>query len=295
MALNKRKITVSRYSGFCDGVQRAFEMVQRASQDTKARRPIFVLDSLVHNNEVVKKIEKMGIKKINFPKDPKKFFNSLKKNQIGTLIITAHGVDPKIYALAKKKRIDIIDTTCPKVIKVQRLAKIHSERGNQVVLVGEKKHKEIRGIFGWSGKKAIIIENENDAKKIILEPRKPIIIISQTTQKQDLINRIVKIIKKKYPQAEFINTLCLATQNRQNEIKKLARKNEVVIVVGSKESANSTHLWEIAKKINPQSYFIQKAKDLEKIELKNAITIGVSAGASTPQWIIEEAFNFLNS
>lgn len=287
------KVTLSQYAGFCDGVKRAYEIVKKASEDPKVKGPIFVLDSLVHNEEVVKKIEDLGIKKINFPEDIEKFFGSLKKDEIGTLIITAHGVGPRIYELAKERGIDIIDTTCPKVMKVQRLAKLYSEKNFQVIVIGEKDHKEVRGIYEWSGNKAFIIQNEKDLKDLKLDPSQKIVILSQTTQNQKLVEKLSGIIGKKYPKAESINTLCLATENRQSEVRSLAKKNEAVIVIGSPTSANSTHLWEIAKEINPRSYFIEKSNDIRKISLENIKKVGISAGASTPSWTIEDVLNFL--
>lgn len=290
-----KKVTLSKYAGFCDGVKRAYEMVQKTAKDSNIKKPVFVLDSLVHNGEVVKKIESLGIKKINFPENIEKFFKNLKKNEIGTLVITAHGVGPKIYELARKKGIDIIDTTCPKVIKVQRLGKLYSEKNYQVIIIGDKNHKEVRGILEWSNGKAFIVENEDDLDRIKLDPARKIMIISQTTQNQKLVEKLTKILEKKYSKVESINTLCFATQNRQEEVRKLAQKNEAIIVIGSSQSANSTNLWKIAKEINPESYFIEKLNDIRKIGLKNIKKIGISAGASTPNWIIEEILTFLKT
>jgi len=288
------KITLSKYAGFCNGVQRACDIVEKISKDKKVKRPIFVLGSLVHNNDVVKKIEKMGIKKIHFDGDFSKVFDSRRK--IGTLVVTAHGIGPEFYKLAKEKNINIIDTTCPKVTRVQILSKLFSEKKYQVVIIGEKKHKEVKGIFEWSGKRAIIVDSEKDIKNIELSSKEKIIIISQTTQEKDLIRLITEKLKTKFPKrVKSFNTLCNATYNRQGEIKKTARNNDLVIVIGSPDSANSTHLWKIAKRINPRSYFIERASDIKKNWLKNIEKIGISAGASTPPWIIEEVCKFIEN
>ena len=143
------KIILSQFAGFCDGVRRAFEIVQNIESE-KIKKPVYVLGSLVHNQDVVKKIEEKGIHKIDMQK-----FLEAKPGEIGTVIITAHGAGPKIYEIAKEKNIDVIDTTCPKVIKVQRLAQVYSKRGYDIILVGDKNHKEVQSIFEWGDEKAV--------------------------------------------------------------------------------------------------------------------------------------------
>lgn len=281
-------ITLSKHAGFCDGVARAYEMVEKIVKDPKIKKPIFVLGSLVHNSDVVGRIEKWGAKKIDL-----ETLRKIESEKVGTLVITAHGVGPKIYALLKKKNINTIDTTCPRVIKVQRLAKLFEEKKYQIVIVGEREHKEIKGIFGWARNKAKIVETEKALKRLKLNSQKPIAVISQTTQNQDFLNRTSKYIKQKYPQAEIVDTICLATQHRQSEVKKLAIENDAVVIIGSPESANSNRLWEVAKEINLRSYFVQRAGRLKKSWFRNVKKIGVTAGASTPEWIIEDVIKKL--
>lgn len=281
------KITLSKHAGFCDGVARAFDMVEKIAQNPKTKKPIYVLGSLVHNSDVVKKIEEWGVKKIDLKTLQKMSpFDKLRARKIGTLIITAHGIGPKIYELIKKKKIDVVDTTCPRVIKVQRLAKIFLERDYQIVIVGENNHKEIKGIFGWSGEKARIIETENELKKLRLDPRRKIAVISQTTQNKDFVGSANRHIQKKYPHAEIVGTVCEATHDRQNEVKKLANLNDAVVIIGSPESSNSTRLFEVAKRINSRSYFVERAEQLQKKWFSKIKKVGVTAGASTPDWII---------
>lgn len=272
----------------------AYDIVEKLAKNKKVQRPIFVLGSLVHNLDVVKKIEKLGIEKIDFDGDVERFF-SKNKGKVGTIVIRAHGIGPEFYRYAKMNKVNIVDTTCPKVIKVQRLAKFYSDKGWEVLIIGEKDHKEVKGINEWSEKRAKIIENEKDFKKLKLDQKKKIAIISQTTQSEDFVKMISEKIKKKYSQAEIFNTLCVATHNRQEEIKKIASKNDVIIVIGSSKSANSTHLWQISKKINSRSYFVQDLKDLKKKWFENCSSVGISAGASTPPWIIGEICSFVKN
>lgn len=285
------KIVLSKYAGFCGGIERAYEMATKASKNKKTKKPIFMLGSLAHNKDVVRKIEEAGIKKIKFDGNLKKLFDS--KRKIGTLVITAHGIGPKIHELCKQKGIDIIDTTCPRVIKVQRLAELFSRKGEKTIIIGGKKHKEVKGTREWSRGKAIVIENEKDLKKIKWGENERINILSQTTQNEKFIKKFISLIKVKYPNSKFINTICLATSNRQKEVRMMAKKCDVMIVIGSPKSSNSTNLWKIAKEINPKSYFIERSENINRKWLKDFQKIGVTAGASVPSWIIDEVCFFL--
>ncbi len=285
------RIKLSKYAGFCDGVKRAYEIAIRTSRSKEVKKPVFVLGSLAHNEDVVKKIEEAGINKIKFDGNLKKIFDP--KRKIGTLIITAHGIGPKLFEICRKKRIDVIDTTCPKVLKVQRLAEIFSKKGEKIIIIGEKKHKEIKGTKEWSGGKAVIVENRNDLKNIKWDKNEKINILSQTTQNEEFVEEFVDLIRAKYPKSEFINTICLATSNRQNEVRKMAKNSDMMIIIGSPKSSNSTHLWEISKENNPKSYFVENSKNINKEWFKNSKKIGISAGASVPPWIIDEVCYFV--
>lgn len=277
------KITLSQFAGFCDGVRRAFEIVQNIESE-KIKKPVYVLGSLVHNQDVVKKIEEKGIHKIDMQK-----FLEARPGEIGTVIITAHGAGPKIYEIAKEKNIDVIDTTCPRVIKVQRLAQVYSKRGYTIVLVGDKEHKEVQSIFEWGGSQAVLVSNEEDLENIDLGNSERIVILSQTTQNKDFVDKVFESIKNKYPEVEISDTICLATEQRQSEIKKMALESNAVVVIGSPESANSNRLHEIAKELNGKAIFIERAEDLPGKEFFEKMEkVVVTAGASTPDWIIEK-------
>lgn len=278
------KITLSQFAGFCDGVERAYEMVLALDME-KTKKPVFVLGSLVHNPEVVKKIEDKGILKMEYES-----FFKMRGGGVGTIIITAHGSGPKIYEIAREKNIEVIDTTCPKVIKVQRLAKVFSERGYQIVLVGDKNHKEVKGIDEWGGGKSSVVSSEEDLKNIDLSRFLKIAILSQTTQSEKFFVMVAERIKDKYAKKEILvfNTICATTYERQEESKKMARENDVLLVIGSKTSANSGRLWEIGREVNEKTYFIENASEIESDWLSQEKSVGIAAGASTPPWIIEE-------
>jgi 4-hydroxy-3-methylbut-2-enyl diphosphate reductase len=281
------KICLSRYAGFCDGVRRAYEMVETLDI-SRMKKPVCMLGSLVHNRDVNKKIKKRGIQEIS----PEFFFRS-RLGEIGTLIITAHGAGPNVFKAAGEKKIKVINATCPKVIRVQKLAETYSRRGNKIIIIGDRDHKEVKGIDAWSGEKCLIISQEKDLKKMNFSPKSRIIILSQTTQDKEFFKKTAKKIKEKYSKAKTVPTICDATERRQKEIKKLAARNDLILVIGGKESANSRRLFEIASKINPKTYFIENIKEIKPTWLFGVKKIAVSAGASTPDWIIKEIMDYL--
>jgi len=276
------KMSISQYAGFCDGVKRAYEMVRDIDME-QVSRPVFILGSLVHNQDVAKKVEEKGIVKISWEE-----FQKSKPGEVGTLIITAHGFGPKVYALAQEKGVRIIDATCPKVIKVQRLAKIYHERGYEIVLIGDKEHKEVVSIFEWGGEKAQIVSSEKDWEGLKIDSGSKMAVLSQTTQDLDFFRRTVDFIQSQKKDVRIIDTICLATHNRQEEIRKLAASHDCVVVVGSPDSANSNRLYKLAKKENEKVFFVENSQQLSREWFLGAENIALTAGASVPGWIIDE-------
>ncbi len=276
------EIYLSQYAGFCDGVKRAYALVTSLKMKT-LKEPVCILGHLVHNENVAQKVKEKGIKEIS----RQELFSS-SRGEIGTLIITAHGVGPDIYAEAQKKQIELIDTTCPKVIKVQRLAQVFAKRGYGIILVGDAGHKEVEGINAWGNNKAEVVSQIDDLKKISFPRDKKIIVLAQTTQNEDFFEEVTQFVKKKFTQAEIISTLCYATHERQKETKKLAQQNDVMIIIGSPTSANSRRLFDISSSLNLQTYFIAEAYELKKDWFQKAQKVAITAGASTPSWVIEE-------
>lgn len=272
---NKPKITIGCHSGFCFGVKRAYDL---ACVNSKNCENVFILGKLVHNNDVCKDLQKKGIKEI-------RSINNIKE---GTIIFTAHGIGPELYEKASQKGIKIIDTTCPKVVKAQRLAENYAEKKWEVVVFGDKKHKEVKSIKEWSKNKAKIIASFNEARKLKLNKRKKYCLISQTTQNVVEFKKIKNYFSRNLSNFAYFNTICDSTDNRQNEVRRLTKLNDTVFVVGGRDSANSRRLYEIAKSLNPKSYFIENASQLKKKWLRNAKKIAITAGASTPEWIIKE-------
>ena len=282
-------IFVSQFGGFCDGVKRAYDVVKNLSLEN-VKKPVFVLGSLVHNDDVVRQIEKRGIGKIS-----QEDFEKSKKGEIGTIIITAHGVSPLVFEKIREKGIELLDTTCPKVTRAQRLTRNYIQRGEQVILVGDKEHKEVQGIWEWGEKKPFIVSSLEEAKRLKVPREKKTFIVSQTTQEKELVNEIFRQIKKKVDDVELTDTICNSTKNRQEEIKKLAKKVQAVLVVGGQYSANTRRLFEISKKINEKTFFIERAQDFSSRSIGKIKKIAIAAGASTPEWIISEVVRKLQS
>jgi (E)-4-hydroxy-3-methyl-but-2-enyl pyrophosphate reductase len=276
------KIIVGKHSGFCFGVRRAYDLTCVNSKDPASSAgkcdKVFILGKLVHNNDVCQDLYKRGIKEIKALSDIKD----------GTVIFTAHGVGPGFYEKASAKGLKIIDTTCPKVMKAQRLAKNFTEKKYQVLVFGDKNHKEVKSIFEWSGGKTKIVGSLAEAKKLKLNKAKKYCLISQTTQNVEEFKKIITYFQNTLENFTYIDTICPSTDDRQKEVRNLARKNDVVIVIGGKDSANSRMLYEISKKINKKSFFIESGKELKKKDFFGATKIAISAGASTPEWIIKK-------
>ena len=269
------KITAAKHSGFCFGVKRAYDL---ACQNSKKCKKLYILGKLVHNNDVCRDLKKRGVREIRSINDVKE----------GTIIFTAHGIGPSLYEKARKKGLKIIDTTCPKVMKAQRLAKNFAGKDCQIIIFGDKNHKEVKSIFEWSGKKAEIIGSLAELKKIKIYKNKKYCLVSQTTQNTQEFEKIVGYLMGKLKNFFFFNTICESTNDRQEEVRKLAKHNDAVIVIGGRDSANSNMLYEISKKINPKTFFIENAKQLKKSWFDGIKRIAISAGASTPEWIIND-------
>lgn len=269
------KITISSYAGFCFGVDRALQMMERVIKTSK--KPILMLGSLVHNEHVVSDLKKKGVEIIK----------SLDQAKDGTLVITAHGIDPKVIITAKTKNLYVINTTCPMVIKVHELAKLLLHQGYQIVIFGDRDHMEVKGINGAIDGRAIILGSVTEAKNFDWSRCKKVGLVSQTTQSIDDFDQLVRFIRERVDELKIFDTICESTRGRQEDIKKLARENEAVVVIGSKTSANTNRLYEAALRINKKTYFVQDKNDLKLDWFLDSKSIGISAGASTPKEVIK--------
>lgn len=272
------KIIQAEHSGFCYGVDNAIKIANKTILEN-TKRAIYMLGELVHNEEVVKKIKKQGIK----------FASNIKAIPDKSLVIlSAHGHSPIVYEEAKKKNLQIIDATCPMVTKVHVLGKILANKNFFTVIIGDKKHSEVKAIFDQvksATDKVKVIESVEQAKKIGKLPK--IGIISQTTQSVEQFSEIVAEIAKHSDDIQIFNTICDATRFRQSSAKELAQKVDLMIVIGSFHSANTKRLTSLCAE-NIETHQVNSSEELEKKWFKNKKTIGITAGASTPDWVITD-------
>ena len=297
------KISLTKNCGFCGGVQRAFSIVKKEFKDKSLKRRVFILGSLVHNENVMDMIKQWGIKKI-------KTLRSVKAGDV--VIITAHGVRKDVMEQVLAKGCKLFNATCPKVSIIHKKVMDHHEKGFKVVIFGDREHKEVKGINGWCEGKASVVSDLADAKVLVKKwtmdkdkdkDKDPIIIVSQTTQNADHYQQVCDVLFRGANNAgrkiKSINTICDATFSRQKEAKEVAKRNDAVVVVGSKKSANTRRLWHIAKKINPLTVWIEglQKNAISKIKkiTKEAKSVVIISGASTPQWDIQRVAVFLRN
>ncbi|OPY58925.1 MAG: hypothetical protein A4E55_00531 [Pelotomaculum sp. PtaU1.Bin035] len=267
------EVRVAGKAGFCFGVNRAIKMAQATVNE--AVGPIYCLGSLIHNPQVVAYLNEMGIREIS----------NLEKVNGGTLLIRSHGVEPAVLDAARARGLNIVDATCPFVRRAQILARDLTDEGFQVVVVGDKCHPEIRGIIGWTGNVALVVENPGEAGLI---KAGKLGIVAQTTQLLENYNSVIEAISKTGAELKAFNTICNATTERQQAALDLARQVDVMIVVGGKNSANTRKLASICRESGTTTYHVETAGELDPAWFRGVKIAGLTAGASTPDWIIEE-------
>ncbi|MCF7916378.1 MAG: 4-hydroxy-3-methylbut-2-enyl diphosphate reductase [Candidatus Omnitrophica bacterium] len=267
------KIEVAKSAGFCIGVKKALEI---AKNSAKSNQQIYMLGDIVHNEEVIKDMQKIGIKKIN----------RLASGKNKTILIRAHGAPKSIHKSAKKYGYKIIDATCPMVKEIHKIAQNQEKKGYTIIVIGDKNHDEVKGIVGQLNKQAIVISPNLPIKSKQFKNIDKAAIVTQSTQNIEKVKKIVDKINKYIPDLKFINTICGPTQQKQNEIKNIAKNNEIVLIIGSKMSANTKRLYQISKNINFRTYWIENKNNIQLSWLEGINSVGIAAGASTPENII---------
>jgi len=267
-------IEIAEYSGYCFGVKRAITITEKTiNKYKKTNGKIYTLGEIIHNSGVVKELSKKGL---SVAKDEKEITPG------NVLIVRSHGMSPVLLEKIKSKNVKIVDATCPFVKKAQSKAKYLSQNGYFVVIIGNKNHPEIKGIKEHveDSNCCMVIENAEEVSK--LRKKKRIGVVVQTTQTSENFESIACRILEKAKEILIENTICSITKNRQNSARKLAKKTDVMIVVGGKRSANTTHLAEISKKYNTGTYHIENFKEINAEWFNGAKKVGIVGGASTP-------------
>lgn len=272
------KIELAKSAGFCFGVKRAIDSVYELLEEEKK---VYTLGPIIHNEQVVVDLEEKGVEVVS---DIEQI-----SNDEATLVIRSHGVSKAVVDKLESKKIAFQDATCPFVKKIHKTVQEYSQKGYQIVIIGTASHPEVQGILGWTENKGFVIENHKDAETFELEEESSkICIVAQTTFNYKKFQELVEIISKKGYDILAVNTICNATSTRQEEAEKLAKTSDAMIVIGGKHSSNSRKLYEICKNQCENTFFIQTADDLKEISLQSFTSLGITAGASTPNNIIQE-------
>ena len=276
------KVKVAETAGFCFGVKRAVDKVYELI-DTE-QKPIYTLGPIIHNEGVVADLEARGVHVIT-EADLDSPDDTL---QNGTVVIRSHGVGKAIYDKLKEKNISYVDVTCPFVLKIHRIVEKESLAGNHIIIIGDKDHPEVQGICGWCQGPYTVIRNKEEAEAFVPPKGKKISIVSQTTFNYNKFKDLVEIFLKKSYDSTVLKTICNATEERQTEARAIARKVDAMFVVGGRHSSNTQKLYEICKEECKNTYFIETLVDLESKPFQSFGRVGITAGASTPNKIIEE-------
>ena len=277
------EIRLAKSAGFCFGVKRAVEQVydQAAGGDQ-----IYTYGPIIHNEEVVKDLQEKGVTVLHSPEE-------LEKITEGTVIIRSHGISKDIYEKIEKQGLECVDATCPFVKRIHNVVEKENANGRKIVIIGDPKHPEVEGIKGWASKECYIVENEKQIEELRLNKDDKICIVSQTTFNYKKFQELVEIFSKKGYDVIVVNTICNATETRQTEARGIASRVDAMIVIGGANSSNTRKLYEICNKECKHTFFIQTQDDL-KFELPDAVElVGITAGASTPNNIIEVVQNYV--
>jgi (E)-4-hydroxy-3-methyl-but-2-enyl pyrophosphate reductase len=274
------KVNLARSAGFCFGVKRALDIAFKTAQPG-AR--VCMLGDIVHNEDVIKEIRGAGIKKIS----------RLGRGKGKILLIRAHGACITTSKKAKALGYEIVDATCPMVKEIHRVAQKMEKNGYKIIIIGDRKHDEVHGIIGQLKNKALVIEASEKVPLGRIRGIKKAAVLSQSTQNLEKVLPIIEELKRRIKEVKFFNTICRPTRIKQEEIKTLPLKNDVMLVIGSKTSANTRRLFEISKALNKRTYRIRSRNEIDPAWFKNSKEVGITAGASTPQWITEEVVRYI--
>lgn len=272
------KVVLARTAGFCFGVKRAVDAVY---DEIEKGDKVYTYGPVIHNEEVIKNLAEKGVELIKSDEE-------LKALTEGTIIIRSHGVSERIYDIIKQNNLNMVDATCPFVLKIHKIVKEQTEAGRHIIIVGSEKHPEVQGIIGWCLNNYTVIENKEDAESFDLSSNSKVCIVAQTTINYNNFQDVVEIITEKGYDIIVLNTICNATKERQTEAKELAKASDAMIVIGDMHSSNTQKLYEISKAECENTYYIQTLKDLDLEKLKSFRSVGITAGASTPNNIIKE-------
>lgn len=274
------EIFLADKAGLCFGVKRAL----KTAFETAGKGSVYCYGPLIHNPQEVDRLRRAGVETVED-------FSSLGPKDF--LIIRSHGVPPQVLAQARENGLQIIDLTCPFVGKAQRDAELLQKEGYQVIVIGEKKHPEVQGILGYAGDDAVVVETVEEVESLKFKNR--LGVVAQTTQSYGNFSGIVLKLLRLSKELKVFNTICHSTKERQDAARVLAGQVDVMLVVGGRNSANTTRLASICRQEGKATYHIEVAQEIKPEWLKGAANVGVTAGASTPDWVVEGVMKILES
>lgn len=284
------EIRLAECAGFCFGVRRAVDTVYEQLEKGKT---IYTYGPIVHNEEVVRELKEKGVKVLENKEALQMLPNCKAGEESAAVIIRAHGIPEEIYEMLEQKGLECIDATCPFVKRIHKIVREEGEKGNHIVIVGNSGHPEVEGIVGWCSGPVTVLETPEEAESFSLSGDEKICIVSQTTFNYNKFQYIVEIFEKKGYNVSVVNTICSATEERQRSARALAAEADVMIVIGGRHSSNTRKLYEICSEECANTYFIQTLDDL-RLELPKTVgLVGITAGASTPNNIIEEVQKYV--
>ena len=268
------EIIIAENTGLCYGVRRALTIVRRTRD--AAAGPVATLGDLIHNPRVIADLERRGVRSVASPADIRG----------GTVIIRSHGVPPELRRRLLRKKVEVVDATCPIVAGIQKLVEGLSRPGREVVLVGNPGHPEVLGLLGYGRGRVVLVEDEAGARA--LPWRRERAVLAQSTQDEDLFGRVVAALVPRTGELRVHNTICRSVRTRQQATAELAARVDVMFVVGGRASSNTAKLAEIARRIRPRTYLVEDASGIRPQMLRGAKAIGISGGASTPPAVLKE-------
>ena len=274
------KVLLAKTAGFCFGVKRAVDTVYQQVEENKDCK-IYTFGPIIHNDEVIKDMQAKGVTVLEGEED-------LPKAKNGIVIIRSHGVPKRICDRMDELGIQYVDATCPFVKKIHRIVRREGENGREIVIIGNANHPEVEGIRGWCVSKVTVIGTEEEAEEFEPNSDTGVCVVSQTTFNYNKFNKLVEILSKKRYDILVLNTICNATEERQQEARKIAADVDAMIVIGGRHSSNTQKLFEICKEECKNTYYIQTLEDLDVHSMQSMSCVGITAGASTPNNIIEE-------
>ena len=277
-------VELAKTAGFCFGVKRAVDTVYQQIEQYRGEK-IFTYGPIIHNEEVIKDLRSHGVEVLNDEEE-------LKTADADVVVIRSHGVAKYIYDIMEERGITCVDATCPFVKKIHKIVAEKSAEGSYIVIVGNGEHPEVQGIRGWAGEQVTVVQTPEDAERFELPDKdQKVCIVAQTTFNYNKFKVLVEIISKKRYDIVVLNTICNATKERQTEARQIAARVDAMVVIGDKRSSNTQKLFEICKEECLNTYYIQTLDDLDINQLRSVESVGITAGASTPNKIIEEVQN----